>query len=481
MNKKWFTLIEVLVWVSISTILMISIWALISWWIKNVTTQEKSFDDNDNYLVFENKINDIFSRIDKNFTPQKTTSWVILKINSNFDEGWFTYIWSTGSIINEQNDWVYCLSWSENTNTNHLFIKNFIAFEENTEDIFKNFNEILESKPIEIDWKKYKSLTKKHIIVKEEVGEWKTVVWKWIFWDEFKAWSKWIDIYLNNPTWLAKNWDILFISDTLNNRVLYYDTKKDKIDILLNENDWLFEPTGLLYNISENALYISNSWKAEILKFYSKQIETPSLTLKWISQNNIKEFSIEFFDQNWEKIIENGNNMNKLSIDISDYRVWVWDSYKIEDNKLIFSFSWGTKKNFDNDFITIKGINNFSNTGSYYVRLDINDTFYPFFNQSDNNLLTIDDNKLEIYEKWLEYDTWFRWNKNSRNNFLDWTYKSLAYNKFYDYLLKIPIKEFVVNYDNSLLTLKLVYFSKYDCYNTDEKIEKTFLIKKNFK
>lgn len=473
MSNKGFTLIEVLIWISISIILMISVWILVSWWIDNIVNQEKVFKNSDDFTILENKLNNIISNIDTSFSWEVisdwTNSWVILKINNDFNEWWFIYIWVTPSSISSW-DWIYCLSGSEDINTNHIFIKSFIPFEETGENIFSNFNNTL-------NWNTtwYKSYVKEHII-RDSSGN--IIVWKGIFWDKFESDTSWKNIYLNSPTGLARNWDILFISDTLNNRILYYDIIKDRIYKLLDENDWLIEPTGLYYDNLDNALYISNSWNREILKFYSKNTWTPKLTLTWVTDNNISEFNIEFFDNIWAK-----NIISKGSIEIENHTIVPWDSYSNTLNKVKFTFSWWTTHNFTNEYIKINNIGNFSASWTYYAKLDINNKIYPFFNQSDNNLLTTSDNKLEIYDSWLNYETWFNWNKDSRNEFLDSIYSGMSYDKKYDYILKTPIKNLSIDYNTvtKLLNLKLTYYKKYNCYNLDDKIERTFLIKKNFK
>jgi len=161
MNNKGFTLVEILVWISIWIILMISVWVLVSGWIKNIISQEKIIQNTGNFSTTEIKLNNIFSRIDTSFEPKTTSSWVILKINNNFDEWWFVYIWSTWSTISNWN-WIYCLSGSEDTNTSHIFIKSFIP----------DFN---------ID------IQKSHTI---------NSIWKWIFW--YNKIPKVCSFYTNN-------------------------------------------------------------------------------------------------------------------------------------------------------------------------------------------------------------------------------------------------------------------------------------------
>ena len=435
--NKWFTLIELLVWISISILLMLSIWYLISWWIKNIVFQEKILQNSSDFSSFQNNLSTIFQNIDTNFEPIKTNSWVIVKINQNYDQWGFAYIWETS-----QNE-LYCLSWSEKTSTKHIFIKTFIPW-----------FDIDKQKSHKIDW-----------------------IGKWIFWGsnpnspEGEELDK---IYLNNPTWSANSWSIDFISDTLNNRVLY--KSGSKVYQLLNREDWLSEPTDLYYNNWE--LYITNSGKWEILKYSSKSISNPSLTLIWITANNISSFKISFYDNNW-----NFNITDKWNINIENHTIALWDNYSNSWNELNFSFSWWTDKNFSDEKITISNLTDFTGTGSYFVKLDINNKFYKFFTQWDDNLLTKDDNTLEIIEK---DSTKYYTKINSIWNYESYSPNSstiINYNKKYDYILKNPIEWLNINYDTTekLLNFELNYYNKYNCYNLDEKSNRKFILKKNYK
>lgn len=438
MNNKWFTLVEILVWISISMILMISIWFLISWWIKNITSQEKIIKDSWDFLSFESKINNYFQNINTNFEPIKTNSWIILKINQNYDEWGFIYIWETKSPLIE-NSWIYCSSWSETVETKHIFIKTFIP-------------------EFDIDTQK------SHII------NW---IWKWFFWynEVPETWLELDEVYLNNPTWLESSWSIDFISDTLNNRILYKSWTK--IYELLNKNDWLLEPTDL--KIISWDLYIANSASWEILRYSSENIVSPELNINWINWNNITEFKISFYNQDWDKNI----SINDISdIEIENHTILVWDNYNISWNELTFTFSWWTNHNFTDNYIKINNLSDFSSSWTYYIKLDINNKFYKYFTQSDDNILTKDDNSLEIIDNSNDYYTKINsiWNYNKFSDNSD-----KIYNRNYDYILKSPIKELNIDYTDQLLNIELKYYKKYNCYNTDEKIERTLILKKNFK
>ena len=269
MNKKWFSLVELIVGITISIVLMVWVWVLISGWINNVVLQEKVLWNQEDFRDFSKDLLSLFSRIDSGswkFEPKWLTSTqVLVKVLWNYDQIWVSFIWE------EIKDSYYC-SWSdlEDSKTKHIIVKNFLPFEEIWEDIFNNFNNTLSWTD---NW--FKSFYKEHII-KDDSNN--IIVWKdWIF--GYQLWEYWTWTYLNNPTGLAYDSynNLLYISDTGNNRILVYDTNTKKIDKLLDEKDWLNEPTWLSLSWS-SVLFISNSWNWEILEYLSKSSSKKSIS-----------------------------------------------------------------------------------------------------------------------------------------------------------------------------------------------------------
>ena len=83
---------------------------------------------------------------------------------------------------------------------------------------------------------------------------------------------------------------------------------------------------------------------------------------------------------------------------------------------------------------------------------------------------------------WLNYPTWI-WGTTTWdvNQFLDWGYLNLAYSEE-DILLWTPIKSLdITNNTNDIISIFLKYYKNYNCYNLDDKSERTFLLKKNLK
>ena len=529
MNYKAFSLIELIVWITISMMLMVSVGVFISSWMQNILIQQKVLENTDNFTNFATNLHTSFNLIQSWSIIEKTSSWILFKRWQNFWEGGFTYIWT------QTQSWIYCESDSEDPETNSIFIKNFIPFEErnsdNTnEDIFTDDSyeiKVLRSKLIL--W--YQSFQKEHVIK----YSWNTIIWKWIFWDKFIEWASWTDIYLNSPTWIVKDWNILYISDTLNNKVLYYKINEDEIYTLLNESDWLNEPTWLYY--IDSTLYISNSWRWEILKYSSKSSIDRKLNIDFTinqSINNLKKFEIEFFT--WITDITNPNNLNDFTLNwltkYTDYLTWStnkitywfsdfnnnystivnsictsdYEKYYEESDNIIKeevtdcnSSTWTIKKYKSNIYQNISNaINiqigttavtwtNFSTNWNYYTKLNLiwdsnYSEYFPHFTEWDDDLTTPDDNILTIHRTNLNYPTWIWWTWNSDyNEFWNLPYWNLTYHTT-DTLLLTPIKSLTItNSANELITFLLKYYKRYNCYNLDDYSEKTFLLKKNLK
>ncbi len=507
--KNAFSLIELIVWITISMLLMVSVGIFITNWMNNIFIWQKTLENTDEIINFTNILNKSIGLIQTwSFAPINTSSGIIFKRWQNFWDGWFSYIWT------EILDQVYCNSDSENSETNNLFIKNFIPFEEQWEDIFIDYDSILISTGIMIWEEMYRSYQKENVI---KDSNWNIIVWKGIFGDKFLEWTNATDIYLNSPTWLATDWTNLYISDTLNNRILYLDSNS-KIHLLLDENDWLNEPTWLYYD--EHSLYISNSWNWEILKYSSKNINNPSsLTLTWFTISNVSKVEISFL---WASNIwlsdYNTWSINFVDITTStDYLTWSTNKLKyyfvnynsesnqwtcswneidlILDNPIqcVSSWTWKTSiyQNMTISNIIVNNIINTTNTWSYFIDLKLLNSsnnilyqnYFPYFTKSDNDLTTKWDNTLSVLYSWLNYPTWIWWVwNNDFNEFWDRSFDDdLRYHSS-DYLLNIPVKSLnITNIANDLLTIIFKYYKSYNCYNLDQKIEKTFILKKNLK
>lgn len=518
MTNKAFSLIELIIWITISMLLMTSIWVFVSSGMKNIFNWQRVLENTNSFSIFSDKLINNLNLIQSwslNFI--NTWSWMLLKRSLYFREWWFTYIWT------EYLSWVYCEDNSDSYYTNSVYIKNFIPFEEKNEDIFSDYSLVLSSKIVNVSWNIYKTFQKENRVAVKNWSNWDTVIWKWIFWNEFIEWNFWTWVYLNSPTWIATDWTNIFVSDTLNNRIIYLDVSTNKSYILLDESDWLNEPTWLYYE--DNTLYISNSLNWEILRYSSSDVyaNNPNLTISWINVNWINRIEVLFYKNNWDpyyissptdknditflNLLKNDDyllrNLNKLEYYFVNYN-WgiysepscIWTEERIvwwNPIKCISSWTWQTSnyanKDFNDTNITINNIlPEITSTWSYYVNLKLFDwitekysEYFQYFIKSDDNLTTPGDNTLSVLYSWLNYPTWIWWTWNTDYNvFWDWNYDDLSYQSW-DYLLDTPIESLNITNNNDLLTLILKYYKNYNCYNLDENIAKTFITKKNLK
>lgn len=493
--KKAFSLIELIVGITISMLLMASVGVFVNSWMQNIFAQQKAINNASDLNNFAQELYSTFWKISDTWSIQKTSSWVLFKISKSFDKWGFAYVWA------ENRPNYYCDSDSDTPNTNHAYIKTFIPYEESWENIYNNYSDILTS-TITFDWEEYTAYQKENKIVDED---WNIVVWKWIFWDGFEEWSSWTWIYLNWPTWMAVNWDVLYFSDTLNNRVLYLSGWL--VYSLLDEKAWLDEPTWLYYDDSENSLYIANSWSWEVLKFSSKTISVPNIDLEftWIDEKE-SEIYLEFF-QDWVNYNMTGNS---IEVDASDLHTdngddeqninwntltykfkknvntpinnWDWtftDDYNIEDDEVDFDET-------DTYTIELSNLNQFTEHWNYTIKLIIwstEKTFY-YFTQWDDKVYTKNDNKLEVYNHSLNYPTYIK-DETDITDFDISSDNDIKFDEDNDTILNSPIKNLYISKNSSddLLNIILKYYKNYNCYNEDlnEKKIRTFLSKINLR
>jgi len=483
MNKNAFTLVEMIVGITISILLMTSIWVFVSSGMNNITLQKKVLDDNKEFshdmLYLQKKIGSAIQYISNIWSY----TGILLKQNVYFDEWWWTYI----SV--KQLDKQFCGTW-EITKTNHIVIHNFIPLA-----WVSTWTTI------------YKSDIKSHQIMKKSDNS--VVVWRDIYGDKFSEWDLWTDVFLNSPTWIVEiDWKLVF-SDTLNDRILYLSGSR--VYSLVDEKDWLKQPIWLAYNSWEKALYIANAGKWEILKLSSLQLSSnPDLVIEIFSQSSITKLKIEIntgeifttsTDLSDYTFLNNSNNTNDfVSLEnnkihyyfIGNYNSansqsdcdWT-NNWKIvnSSDEVIYCISSGTGKlatlkptTLTNETITIKNLTPvLIENKNYYTK--VNNKYFPYFTQWDNDIFTQWDNVLEVLQSGLLYPMWV----NSIWTVTDFDPTSFDFNSLTsDHIIKNPIKNLEKKYSSNLLNIKLNYYKYLNCFNPDEKVEKTYLFKKNF-
>ena len=278
-SKNGVTLVELIVWISITMLLMISIGIFVSSWLSNIFIQDKSLWNMFSINDFSNEIRKTTENLEKEVSIISSEK-VIFKRKRNLDEWWFAFIWTF-----EKND--FCENWEK---TKHIFIKNFI--------------------PFKIWWKltnkvkvwDFTSDQKENKIFKNE----DLIIWANSFSRENISEVSWEKVKLNWPTWLALYRNELYISDTLNNRILKMK-KNWKVSEIMNQKAWLEEPTGLLFDWE--TLYIANSWKWEILK-YQKKNYSPSYKIEFDlkTKTDFNKIKLTYI----KNIVEDDENLFKI-------------------------------------------------------------------------------------------------------------------------------------------------------------------------
>ena len=286
-SKKGFTLVELIVWVTISMLLMVSIWMLVSSGMQNILKQQKIMNKNS---LLSTTVGDFYNGFE-NITQSwwhiySYNSWAIFKINQNISKWWFAYLWVSAHTNR------YCMDDSEFPSLNYLTWKSFIPYEEIWEDIFDNFSDI-ESQTV-TSGSTYIVDTINHQVLEDGIR----IVWWDVYGHEINHGSSWLETRLNNPTWITlAEWGF-FLSDTLNNRILFYQNWN--IYLILDQSDGIFQPTWLFYHNATNSLYIANSWKWEILKLSSEILSnSPDVHIDFSpinDANSISRIQFEFPD-----------------------------------------------------------------------------------------------------------------------------------------------------------------------------------------
>ena len=459
-SKKAFTLVEMIVWVTISMLLMTSVWILVSSVMQNVLKQQNIMSKNSRLTQTVSEFYNNFNNISvDSWYIFSSNSWSIFKIDQNINKWGFGYFWQTTLT------WEYCSLESESTQMNYLTWKSFIPYEEIWEDIFTDFSKTQQQSVS--SWSiNYRVDTVNHQVFEDDI----LIIWWEVFWHEIEINQSWLLTRLNNPTAIVlAEWGF-FLSDTLNHRILFY--KDWNISLILDQNDWLKEPTGLVYDENKNILYISNSWKGEILSLSSEIItQNPDINLSFepiedidsISRINISfpEFSwnldtLDLSDfsfnniNNWDWYIQ--QSANTVEYYFTDYRIsnteqaywtinncssdevyWLdnYTPYKLEtdcdsewwNTWSIMRHSWNLNQDFLNNTsyeITLENISPvFSSAENYLLEIELfedtisryNDSF-QYFTQWDGIINNWENLTFKTLISWLDYPTGLAINGN---------------------------------------------------------------------
>lgn len=463
-NNFWFTLIEILVWVSISVILMLSVGAFVTSWMKNITLQKMILNNKDEYIWIFGDFNEIFS---DNFEIIDFTQTWWIKVKSLYNS-WKPMIYE---LILKTQTWE-CEN-DDTIKTNYLELKNYNPFVLNSSIYSWSY-------------------------IKHEIYSWTTkIVWNQIFWDNLSDWMNANTAYLNNPAWIA-NWEWkIFISDSGNNRILYLSWTK-----LYNLVDYkydIYNPTWILY---DSWLYILNSWKKELLYLSSNPWTNKPIDISFDAENSFT------FDQISLKVLDNFTinwSYNTWSFNFVWMTKNIWDTTWVFSNSLIYNFTWSQNITFPNTYkIEIPSFSGtFWELWNYYIKLSflnwwslVKEKYFPYQINGDNYITTLFDDDFLILS-WVLVGNYTDLSLSGTDlllkDYISWEYLKLSntWSFIWTWVLSnipdfesitktygIKIKDLNIEKNWNLLNIKIEYYKNFSCIDETQNIIKTILFKK---
>lgn len=319
-SKKAFTLVELIVWVSISMVLMVSVWIILSSWVQNILKQEKIISHSQSFWNSIESLYQNFENIEPDYI-HSSQSGTLFRAKDFYQKIGLAYLWVT-----QQTD-SYCPADSEIASTNHLSWNFFFPYEEIWEDYLSDFSAIQSAQA----WD-YRVDTLQHQVFENDTK----IMGKNNFWYEFtQGWNP-LETGLNNPTGIVEAEGGFFLSDTGNHRVLFY--KDDAVYLIADRHDGLDQPSWLAYTGS--TLYIANSGKWEILTYSAKQYNSnPNLEIDFSPDKYygaINRFEVSFTGANFTP--DNTLTKNDFNFDETHF-IKNEDYFLVENDTLKYYFS----------------------------------------------------------------------------------------------------------------------------------------------
>lgn len=321
-NKAWFTLIEILIAVSISAILMTSLTIFISSAIRNNLRNEKLLQNETKSVLFENEL------------IKLTSSPKLQLINSGASFGW-SYL-----------TWYFLKAEAPNLPITFVWIKTFTGYCDALSGVTDDswvVNKLVIKQigyPTNfITWWYTMDFTW------NTISDWSNniIIWTWYPWNSLNTTST-TGTELNSPFWIYLIWSNLFISDTLNDRILIYDTVSKNINKFLWIENWISKPTSL--HIAWNKIYISSSGNGKIYEY--ENTTWNYLSLSWNTLYIANSWKIYPY-MNWGSFEENISSwtwvLNSPWIEeISNFPI---KDFKIMENDNVLNISYTYYKNYD--------------------------------------------------------------------------------------------------------------------------------------
>jgi len=286
-NILWFSLVEIIVWISISMMIMIWVWAFVTDAMKNINYQRNIIFQDKEIFKLNNELKDILSY--KNIFFDNTNSWIFIKI---------------------QNDTLW-------NNLKYLWIKTFTWYCKNEENKNKEFKKIY-LKDLIYTW-----ITNNTSHITLDKIENKILSWSEIIFDENNG--------ILNPKSVYLTWNKLFISNSWVKKWILLDYEKE------SSISWTlsFVPNSdISFDSFEYKIF---SWS----QIYTTTVNTWSFSFDWISPlwtwSVISDTNSWFvYTFSWTQTISSWNTIN-----ITLNTLPLWDNYYFWEVNL---YSWTNHK-----------------------------------------------------------------------------------------------------------------------------------------
>ena len=283
--------------------------------------------------------------------------------------------------------------------------------------------------------------------------------------------SSWETTELHFPSAIVGTGNILYIADTLNNRILTYDTTTKTITKLLDTNDGIYLPVDIL--LSGNSLLIANAGNGKILAY-----QDGSGSSSYFSQ----EFKVSkdfTFNKIWFAA-DSGSALswstNTGSFSFSGFTQKSNDS--VSTSPLIYTFTWS--QNTSTGTLYNISINSVAwaptSTGSHIMKL----SFYsgstlvykdslPWYTVGDGQLETPTGNILSILAENLDFPHNLQ-SDTSWSGTLDYS-SFITSTPLETYSSDTPIRNFSYHIESGILTASWEEYTYYDCLTENHKIQ----------
>lgn len=491
-SKYAFTLVELVVGITISMVLMVSLWVFITSGMKNITLQQTFLQTTNSSLEYQKTVEEIFSR--EWLKAQILTSQSGVLLQSDFT----SWKWNFVVLWTHTQTW-HCLS-DPDLETTHIKTTQFVWYEWKEWDFFagrvsNDINVFSQTINTVAQFDKVQWIPQDTINQTE--GTFITdsknhSVWKVPWWDIREVagnevfWSQ--SGYLHTPTGITSfSWKI-FVSDTGNNRIVSFDIAWENFEEFLNYQDGIVAPMWLF--ATGNTLFISDAGNQRILK-YSQiwNISNPSLEVEFIPEQNqtLTEISFEFFHNSWSPVtLSNTGNFS-----------W-WGTGTIVWNILNYEFDERGFDIWNSETFELSWVNwYFSQSWSYVVKISLwTEEFYRSYFTS-----WID--SLEVFATGFTFPTWVygsgadivvndflqrEWKKfGIHGNFLwsgslspinfSWLPEHPSFTTISDFV--IEKESFQYKRENNMLHISFEYYPYYDCIDPTKHIKSTIIFKKS--